>query len=118
VTGSAFESALAATDELELTVTGRVTGKLTTRPVWFVRRGQKLYLLPVTGSDTAWYKNVLETPAIRLAVGDAASSAVATPIADPGAVAQVVKDFRDKYGARDIAEWYPKTDVAVEVSLG
>jgi hypothetical protein len=27
--------------------------------VWFVLEGQKLYLLPVKGSETQWYNNVL-----------------------------------------------------------
>ena len=26
----------------------------------------KLYLLPVQGSDTQWYKNVLKNPSIRI----------------------------------------------------
>jgi hypothetical protein len=34
--------------------------------VWFVLEGQKLYLLPVQGSDTQWYKNVLQNPSIRI----------------------------------------------------
>jgi hypothetical protein len=118
MTGSAFEAALAATNEIELTATSLVSGTLSSRPVWFILRGPKLYLLSVTGSDTQWYKNVVKTPGIRLGPGDARSSATATPVTDSAIVAQVVVlDFRAKYGARDISEWYPKTDVAVEVSL-
>ena len=41
-----FEAALERTDEIELTTTGRVTGKPISCPVWFVRRGEKLYLVP------------------------------------------------------------------------
>jgi hypothetical protein len=32
--------------------------------VWFVWDDGKLYLLPVKGSDTQWYKNVLKNPSI------------------------------------------------------
>jgi hypothetical protein len=67
-----FENALNNTNEIELTTTGRTSGRESSRPVWFVRQGENLYLLPVTGSDSQWYKNVLKTPAIRLAAGSAA----------------------------------------------
>jgi hypothetical protein len=59
-----FENALDSTSEIELTTTGRVSGRETSRPVWFIRRDEKLYLLPVTGSRSQWYKNLLKTPAI------------------------------------------------------
>jgi len=118
VAATDFQTALDNTDEVELTTTGRVTGKQTSRPVWYVRQAGKLYLLPVTGSDSQWYKNVVKTPAIRLAADDAGYSATATLVTDPGRVAQVVEGFRDKYGARDVAAYYPHPDVAVEVPLG
>jgi hypothetical protein len=35
-------------------------------PVWFLLEGQKLYLLPVQGSETQWHKNVLQNPSIRI----------------------------------------------------
>lgn len=35
-------------------------------PVWFVLEGEKLYLLPVSGSDTQQYKNVRKNPSIRI----------------------------------------------------
>ena len=62
-----FTNVLKSTDEIELTVTGRISGRKTSRPVWFVRDGATLYLLPVTGSDSAWYKNALKNPTITLA---------------------------------------------------
>jgi hypothetical protein len=34
--------------------------------MWFVLEGEKLHLLPMEGSDTEWYKNVLQNPQIRL----------------------------------------------------
>ncbi len=42
MTLASFEAALERTDELELTTTGRVTGKPISCPVWFVRRGENL----------------------------------------------------------------------------
>jgi uncharacterized pyridoxamine 5'-phosphate oxidase family protein len=62
-----FKNALNDTNEIELTTTGRTSGRQSSRPLWFVTRGESLYLLPVTGSDSQWYKNVLKTPTIGLA---------------------------------------------------
>jgi deazaflavin-dependent oxidoreductase (nitroreductase family) len=112
-----FKKALEAGSEIELTVTGRRSGREISFPVWFVREGEKLYLVPVRGSDSDWYKNVLKTPAIRLAAGGVQLTASATPITDPAKVEQIVDDFRAKYGAQAVEEYYPKHDVAVEVPL-
>ena len=51
---------LARYNEIEITVIGRKSGKPITNPVWFVLEGDTLYLLPLQGSDTQWYKNVLQ----------------------------------------------------------
>ena len=112
---SDFENALSRTSEIELTTTGRVSGRDSSRPVWFVGRGATLYLLPVGGSDSQWYKNILKTPTIRLAAAGAEYSARAAPVEDQAKVGQVVQGFREKYGAADVKAYYPKTDVAVEV---
>ena len=77
-----FMKALEASPEIELTVTGRTSGREISNPVWFVREGEKLYLVPVRGSDADWYKNVLKAPTIRLAAGGAQLSASASPISD------------------------------------
>jgi hypothetical protein len=37
-------------------------GRRSPMPVWFVLEDEKLYLLPVRGSDTLWYQNVLKNP--------------------------------------------------------
>jgi deazaflavin-dependent oxidoreductase (nitroreductase family) len=112
-----FNKALETSREVELTVTGRTSGREISNPVWFVREGEKLYLVPVRGSDSDWYKNLLKTPAIRLIVGGAQLSASAKPISDRAEVAHVIDEFRAKYGARDVEAYYPKQDSAVEVPL-
>lgn len=43
---------LRTTNEIDLTVRGRKSGQDISRPVWFVYEVDKLYLLPVQGSDT------------------------------------------------------------------
>jgi deazaflavin-dependent oxidoreductase (nitroreductase family) len=110
-----FEKALNNTNEIGLTTTGRNSGRESSRPVWFVRQSENLYLLPVAGSDSQWYKNVLKTPTVRLGAGDTEYSARAVPVTDPDKVDEVVESFRAKYGARDVESYYPKHDVAVEV---
>ena len=112
-----FKKALADTDEVELTVTGRASGRETSRPVWFVLERDTLYLLPVKGSDSAWLKNVLKTPTIRLAANDVAVTATARPITDLRRVQDVADKFRAKYGADEVKKYYSKFDVAVEVPL-
>ena len=52
--------------EINITVTGRKSGRAISNPVWFVLDEDKLYLLPVQGSGTQWYKNVLKNPSIRI----------------------------------------------------
>jgi deazaflavin-dependent oxidoreductase (nitroreductase family) len=112
-----FTQALANTREIELTVTGRRSGRAISNPVWFVQEGETLYLVPVRGSDSDWYRNLLKTPTARLAAGDAQVTAEATPITDAASVNDVLDKFRDKYGAGDVASYYPKQEAAAEVSL-
>ena len=85
--------------------------------MWFARDGEKLCLVPVRGSDSDWYKNILKTPTIRLAAEAAQLNATASPTSDAANVEQVLDRFRAKYGARDVEAYYPKQDVAVEVPL-
>ena len=112
-----FKRALEASREIQLTVTGRKSGREISIPVWFVLEGDKLYLVPVRGSESDWYKNVLRTPTIRLAAGQAQLTARATPISDSAKVDQILDKFRAKYGARDVEAYYSKHDAAVEVLL-
>jgi deazaflavin-dependent oxidoreductase (nitroreductase family) len=109
--------ALSTAEELELTTVGRKSGRFSTRPVWFVKDGQTLYLLPVKGSDTEWYKNVLKSKTVRLAADGATLTAQAIPVTDPATVTQVVERFRSKYGADQVQKYYTKLDVAVKVPL-
>ena len=112
-----FTKALESTREIELTATGRKSGREISLPVWFVREGENLYLVPVNGSDSDWYKNVLRTPMIRLATGGVRLTATATPVTDPARVGEILDKFRAKFGARDVEAYYPKQEVAVEVPL-
>jgi deazaflavin-dependent oxidoreductase (nitroreductase family) len=111
-----FMAALQHSDQIDITVTGRNTGRQITLPVWFVTEGGRLFLVPVRGSDSDWYKNVLATPHMQLAGDGQRITATAKPIS-PDRVGAMVDKFRQKYGADQVAAYYPKTDVAVEVDL-
>jgi hypothetical protein len=85
--------------------------------MWFVLEGKKLYLLPVQGSDTQWYKNVLRNPSIRINARGVEAGFRADPVTDAKAVKSVIEKFREKYGARDVKKYYSKFDVAIVVEL-
>ena len=113
-----FGSALKKAEEIELTVPGRASKRKTSRPVWFIVERNKVYLLPVSGSDSQWYKNVLKQPNVTLSTEEAAYTAKARPITDSSKVREIVDKFRAKYGAGEVEKYYSKFDVAVEVPLG
>jgi len=79
--------------------------------------GGKLYLLPVQGSETQWYKKALKNTKIRIDAR-AESEFQAVPVTDAEAVKSVVEKFREKYGAKDVKKYYSKFDAAVSVELG
>ena len=109
----ALKNRLSRSREITITVTGRNSGRAISIPVWFVLDGDKLYLLPVNGSDTQWYKNVLKNPSIRIDAGGVEANFKAVPATGPKQVSSVVEKFRHKYGANDVKKYYSKFDVAV-----
>jgi len=116
-----LEGRLSQLSEITITVTGRKSGRAISNPVWFAWDDGTVYLLPVKGSDTQWYKNVLKNPAIRIDAGrndhgGAKSELRGVPVTDAKSVASVVERFRSKYGANDVKKYYSKFDVAVLVA--
>jgi deazaflavin-dependent oxidoreductase (nitroreductase family) len=97
----ALKNSLSRSQEITISVTGRKSGRTISVPVWFVY-DDKLYLLPVKGSDTQWYKNVLENPKMRIDAGGVKAEINAIPITDAKQVSAVVEKFRGKYGAGDV----------------
>ena len=109
---------LARYQEIKISVTGRKSGQTISVPVWFVLEDEKLYLLPVQGSNTQWYKNVLQNSSIGIDARGVAAEFSAAPITDAKTVKSVVEKFRQKYGAGDVKKYYSKFDVAVLVKVG
>ncbi|GBC71281.1 hypothetical protein HRbin02_01061 [Candidatus Calditenuaceae archaeon HR02] len=112
-----FLKALRYTHELNITTVGRRSGKRISLPVWFVNEDRKVYLLPVKGSDTNWYRNVLANPSMELAAGDKRLTVVARPLSDKKSVEKVVELFKRKYGESSIKRYYSKLDVCIEIEV-
>ena len=104
--------------EITLSVKGRKSGKDIARPVWFVHEGNALYLVPVQGPDTNWYKNFLANQTLKISVsGGEEISARGKSITESSKVRDIMSKFGSKYGDSDIRRYYPKPEVAVEVPL-
>jgi deazaflavin-dependent oxidoreductase (nitroreductase family) len=109
----ALKDRLSRYREINITVTGRKSGRAISIPVWFVLEEDKLYLLPVQGSDTQWYKNALNNPMIRIDARGASAEVKVVLVTDATQVSSAVEKFRAKYGTNDVKKYYSKFDVAV-----
>jgi hypothetical protein len=112
-----LHEALTSVSEIGLSVKGRKSGRDISRPVWFVHEGNTVYLLPVQGSDTSWYKNFLVDSALKISASNAETTVRGKPMTDRNSVDDIVKKFESKYGKGDVKRYYPKTDVAIEIPL-
>ena len=114
---SEIQKALDSSVELQITVTGRRSGREHSTPVWFVRERKTVFLMPVRGSKNQWYKNVLKSKRIKISSGKVSLELSANPISDSKRVASVADKFRKKHGAADVKKYYSGFDAAVELSL-
>jgi hypothetical protein len=117
MTDKYLKERLARYRQIKLRVIGRKSGKTISIPVWFVLEGEKLFLLPVQGSETQWYRNVLKNPSIRIDARGVDAEFRASP--RDGCEHCQIRDekCREKYGAKDVKRYYSKFDVAVVVKL-
>src|SRR6266478_5290126 len=79
--------------QIKISVIGRKSGQTISIPVWFVLEGEKLYLLPVQGSDTQWYRNVLHNPSIRIDARGVETEFLAQPVTAAKTVQTVIESF-------------------------
>ena len=101
--------------EITFSVKGRKSGRDIPRPVWFVHESNTLYLLPVQGSDTTWYKNLLVDPSLKVSVNGLEAPTRCKLIMDSNRVDDILRKFKSKYGEGEVKKYYTKFDVAVEV---
>src|SRR5215467_6402278 len=109
-----FRSGVQNDTLIEITVTGRTTGRPISLPIWFALDSNTLYLIPVKGSDTEWYKNLCKTPTIHVSAHGKTVTASPHVLTDQTQLDHVLELFREKYG-RNVRSYYSKYDVAVEV---
>jgi deazaflavin-dependent oxidoreductase (nitroreductase family) len=114
---SEVQKALDSSEELQITVTGRKTGRQRSTPVWFVREGKTVFLLPVRGSKNEWYKNAQKSKKIKISSGKVSLDLPVKPLTESKKVASVVEKFRKKHGAGDVHKYYSVFDAAVELNL-
>src|ERR1051326_7517438 len=113
-----FTRALNNVKEIEITVVGRNTGKSISLPVWFVHDDDTLWLLPVSGSKTQWYQNLLKNPTITIEVGKEHRTFIAQVLKIATSVGSVIRSFQQKYKPEMIAKYYPgPLDTAVQLKL-
>jgi len=115
--GSEVQKALDSSLELQITVTGRKSGREFSTPVWFVREGKIIFLMPVRGSKNQWYKNVLKSKRIKISSGRVSLELAAKLINDSKRVVSIADKFRKKHGVADVKRYYSRFDAAVELNL-
>lgn len=74
-------------------------------------------MLPVQGSDTNWYKNLLVNPTLKISVNGIESAARGKLLTYSNNVDNIAKKFKSKYGEGDVKKYYTKFDAAVVVPL-
>jgi len=104
--------------EGRLTVTTRKTARDVTFPVWFVAREGSIYLLPVRGSSTNWFKYIVRNGRTKIDIGGQIFTGASSPIREGDKVKQIWDLFRDKYGDRNCKNFFDdRVDAAVRMSL-
>jgi deazaflavin-dependent oxidoreductase (nitroreductase family) len=82
---------------VELTTTGRKSGKPHTKPIWFVYDQGHLYLQSGKEGKTAWYRNLKKNPQMTLKIGTVTASGKAKFINDPKETERIHDLFSKKY---------------------
>lgn len=113
MSGVGLSKLLAGKKEIKITVSGRRTGRKIQLPVWFILEDETIYLVPVRGSDSDWFKNTLKNPTVMITAGGTSLEAKTEAVTRHGQVAEIVDRFRKKYGTGEVKKYYSKLDVAV-----
>jgi deazaflavin-dependent oxidoreductase (nitroreductase family) len=82
---------------LEITTTGRKTGKPHTRPVWFLVEDGKIIVQAGKDGKADWYLNLKKNPVVTVRQGDYQFRTRATPVDDEARVDAIHQGFLKKY---------------------
>ncbi len=110
------QKALDSSNDVTISVTGRKTGREYSTPVWFVREGKTVFILPGGGSRSQWCKNAVKSERMKISSGKVSLDLTATPITDSNRLATVVDKFRKKYGPTSYSN-AQRFDVALGLTL-
>jgi deazaflavin-dependent oxidoreductase (nitroreductase family) len=118
-TSSGFASELPRSQEINISVVGRKSGKNISTPVWFVysEPEKQVHLLPVRGSKSAWFKNLQANPELKVSLGERKLGVKATAELDQEKARRVAEKFKAKYGEEDVSKYYPMLDSVVTFSI-
>jgi deazaflavin-dependent oxidoreductase (nitroreductase family) len=89
---------------LYLTTTGHVTGLPREIEIWYVERGENLYVLAEHFHRAHWVRNIAKEPRVRVRLGDrrlAATASVLDPVTDREEWQAVQRLGHEKYGWGD-----------------
>ena len=114
--GSGIRQTLEREGVVTLTVTGRKSGKELPRLVQFVVKGDSILLIPFLDKGTNWFLNVTSNPDVKIGVRGLTFSGT-FKILDEKGLQEAVALFTKKYGKRNLDDYYPTKDAAVEVTL-
>ena len=100
-----LDEALRTAEEIELTTTGRRSGRPHRVTVWFAYDGESLWLR--TDRDADWLRNLERDGHARIRLGTREIAAQRVPVADePDALRRLIDLWRAKYGQEWVADWY------------
>jgi hypothetical protein len=108
---------LARYRQIKISVIGRKSGRQSRFRFGSCWRARNSSCLPVHGSDTQWYKNILCEPSIGIEARGSGAEFRSIPVTGSEAVKSIIKKFQEKYGAKDVKRYHSKRKVAVVVEL-
>ena len=82
---------------IELTTTGRKSGKQHTRPIWFVVADGKLVVQAGKDGKVDWYQNLMKTPTATVRQGDYTFRVRGRGVDEPARVEAIHRLFLEKY---------------------
>lgn len=112
-----FLSKLKGASEVTITVIGRRTRIPSSTPVWFVLDESRVLLVPMHGSESQWFKDLVKDSQIELTIGGTAVQSRAKLVSDRRGVEPVLDGFRAKYTSMWSESYYDGRDVYVQVPI-
>jgi deazaflavin-dependent oxidoreductase (nitroreductase family) len=94
---SAALTRIANASTIDLTTTGRKTGKPHTKPIWFVVEGGKIVVQAGKDGKTDWYQNLAESPTATVRQGDYTFRVRAKRVEESARVEAIHRLFLNKY---------------------